>query len=227
MELLDDERIPVADLEQNLRELEFINHWLGGHALTLSAFRACLSAEPQATLLRVVELGSGGGDNLRLLAKWCRANGIRAEFTGVDLKSDCIRYAQKQSGRYPEIRYLQSDYLQHAPEQPYDVAFSSLFCHHLSAAQIQDYLAWNTRFARQFFINDLHRHSLAKASIALLTTLFSKSYLVKHDAPLSVARAWNKAEWQQHFQEAGIQHFRISWVWAFRYKILGKGKADV
>jgi hypothetical protein len=30
-ELLDKENIPEADLIQNLKELDFINTWLGGH----------------------------------------------------------------------------------------------------------------------------------------------------------------------------------------------------
>lgn len=227
LELLDAEEIPVADLVQNLRELEFINRWLGGHALSLKAFQSCLKTLPDHSPIRVVELGSGGGDNLRLLAKWCRKQEIKATFTGIDLKSDCIGYAQEQSEAYPEISYIQSDYLLHKPEQVYDVAFSSLFCHHLNEEQIQSYLAWNVRFAKHFFINDLHRHVLAKWSIALLTSLFSKSYLVKHDAPLSVARAWSKAEWKQHFQAAGIQNYRINWVWSFRYQILGRGLSDV
>ena len=45
-----------------------------------------------------------------------------------------------------------------------------------------------------FFINDLHRHPLAYHSIRILTSLFSKSYLVKNDAPLSVLRGFKKKE---------------------------------
>jgi hypothetical protein len=36
-ELLDDEHIPKSDLWQNLKELDIINRYLGGHAATLSA----------------------------------------------------------------------------------------------------------------------------------------------------------------------------------------------
>lgn len=70
-----------------------------------------------------------------------------------------------------------------------------------------------------FFINDLQRHPLAYYSIKWITSLFSKSYLVKNDAPLSVARGFTKKEWIEIFRSAGISNFSIKWKWAFRYLI--------
>ena len=34
-ELLDRDDIPFEDIQQNMKELEFINHFLGGHNITL------------------------------------------------------------------------------------------------------------------------------------------------------------------------------------------------
>ena len=73
-----------------------------------------------------------------------------------------------------------------------------------------------------FFINDLHRHTLAYYSIKWLSSLFSKSYLVKNDAPLSVARGFTKNEWEQIFKSSGIANFAINWKWAFRHLIICK-----
>ena len=70
-----------------------------------------------------------------------------------------------------------------------------------------------------FFINDLHRHAIAYYSIKFLTSLFSHSYLVKHDAPLSVRRGFKKEEWEKIFSNAGIIKYSIEWKWAFRYLI--------
>ena len=70
-----------------------------------------------------------------------------------------------------------------------------------------------------FFINDLQRNTIAYFSIAMLTKMFSKSYLVKNDAPLSVARGFHKNEWQKIFSLAGINNFSVQWKWAFRYLI--------
>ena len=71
-----------------------------------------------------------------------------------------------------------------------------------------------------FFINDLHRHWLAYYSIQNITRIFSRSYLVKNDAPLSVARGFKKDEWKELMKNAGIQNYSISWRWAFRYLIV-------
>ncbi|MDX5320461.1 MAG: methyltransferase domain-containing protein, partial [Bacteroidota bacterium] len=143
---------------------------------------------------------------------------IHAHFTGVDLKADCIAYAREKSMDYPEIHFVQSDYRDYAPEQAVDIAFSSLFCHHLSTNEMLEYLHWMKSCSRHFFINDLHRNKIAESAIGLLTSLFSKSYLVKNDAPASVRRGWIRREWQELLEQSDIQA-EISWQWAFRWRI--------
>ena len=76
----------------------------------------------------------------------------------------------------------------------------------------------NTR--KGFFINDLHRHWLAYYSIQIITSIFSGSYLVKNDAPLSVARGFKKKEWATMIAAAGIANCSIQWKWAFRHLIV-------
>ena len=76
-----------------------------------------------------------------------------------------------------------------------------------------------------FFINDLQRHRLAYYAIKLLTQLFSSSYLVKNDAPLSVARGFVKAEWESILDEADVKKYTIQWKWAFRYLVIIKNNA--
>jgi len=73
-----------------------------------------------------------------------------------------------------------------------------------------------------FFINDLHRHYLAYYSIKFLTGLFSKSYLVKNDAPLSVRRGFKRNEWENLLRQAAINSYSIQWKWAFRWLIVFK-----
>lgn len=77
-----------------------------------------------------------------------------------------------------------------------------------------------------FFINDLHRHQLAYHSIKWLSRIFSKSYLVKNDAPLSVARGFTKSEWLSLIQSARISKFTIEWKWAFRWLIIVIGNNE-
>jgi hypothetical protein len=86
-------------------------------------------------------------------------------------------------------------------------------------------LKWMKQNSRiGFFINDLHRHSLAYHSIRLLTRLFSKSYLVKNDAPISVTRGFKKNELENFLINAGIADYTIQWKWAFRWLVTSTNK---
>ena len=69
-------------------------------------------------------------------------------------------------------------------------------------------------------INDLERNAFAYYAIKLLTKLFSKSYLVKNDAPLSVKRGFRTVEWHAIIKDAGVQEYTVSSKWAFRHEII-------
>jgi hypothetical protein len=71
-----------------------------------------------------------------------------------------------------------------------------------------------------FFINDLHRHPFAYYSIKWLTGLFSKSYLVKNDAPLSVLRGFKRKELEMFNVQCSILNARLKWKWAFRWLLI-------
>ena len=71
-----------------------------------------------------------------------------------------------------------------------------------------------------FFINDLHRHLIAYHFIKVATKLFSKSYLVKNDAPVSVLRGFKKNDWKIILENSGIKNYSIKWKWAFRFLII-------
>ena len=219
-ELLDRDDIPFADIERNMQELDFINTYLGGHAITIAGIEKIMKGAPAAkTDWLICEIGCGGGDNLKAIHRWCAGRGITPRFIGIDINPQCIEVAVHKLRNIP-CTLIASDYklarLQHKP----DIVFSSLFCHHFTGEELTGMLQWMQLWAGTgFFINDLHRHPLAYYSIKGLTALFSSSYLVKNDAPLSVHRGFKRAEWKQLLHAAGIRLYKISWRWAFRYLI--------
>ena len=200
-----------------MEELNVINSLLGGHAITLKGFNALRGNRQK---IRVCEIGCGGGDNLLSIYNWCCKNNIEVTFTGIDIKAECIEFAKTKKALQNCTTWMVNDYKKITFNQPPHIIFSSLFCHHFKEEELITQLQWmRQQSSIGFFINDLQRHPLAYYSITLLTQLFSKSYLVKNDAPLSVRRGLIKKEWQQLFAEAGIQPFTIQWQWAFRYLI--------
>ena len=219
-ELLDQDDIPFNDIKRNMEELDLINSKLGGHNITITGFSRLqkLITNPD-TELHVVELGCGGGDNLRVIKKWSEKNNIRVRLTGIDLNPACISFAENQPDN-KGIEFLCSDYRDAVFNEKPHIVFSSLFCHHFNDDELVSMLKWMyANSVTGFFINDLHRHPLAYYSIKLLTGIFSKSYLVKNDAPLSVQRGYKKRDWIKAFEKAGIENYTCEWKWAFRWLI--------
>lgn len=223
-ELLDNDSIPKLDLFQNLKELHFINTWLGGHQVTIKGLHQFKFEKTK--VYTIIDIGCGGGDNLIYIAKWAKNKGLTFKLIGVDLKEDCITYAKQQCENFPEIRFICSDYrnLPHLNIQ-FDIALACLFTHHLKNDEISEMLTWCSQHASLgFLINDLHRNFLAYYSIAWLTAIFSKSYLVKNDAKLSVARGFIKTDWVQILPKSicNYANVKVSWAWAFRWLVVGK-----
>jgi 2-polyprenyl-3-methyl-5-hydroxy-6-metoxy-1,4-benzoquinol methylase len=214
-ELLDGDNIPFPALRQNLKELNFINTWLGGHAITLRGIERTIG---NAQTITICEIGCGGGDNLYTIYQYCLKKNIKANFIGIDINEGCINYAHK---RYPQLKWICSDYAIVQFDREPTIIFSSLFCHHFTNEQLVKMLQWLQQNSRDaFFINDLQRHWLPYYLIKYATKIFSRSYLVKNDACLSVARSFTKKDWLLLLEQAGIKKYTVSWQWAFRWLVI-------
>jgi 2-polyprenyl-3-methyl-5-hydroxy-6-metoxy-1,4-benzoquinol methylase len=213
LELLDQPNISAADIYTNMHELNIINTWLGGHATTIKGFA---SLSKNQTQLSVCEIGCGGGDNINAIYAYCQKHNINATFTGIDYNEHCIEFAKKKYSHLP-AQWICADAFA-ADTQAYDIIFTSLFCHHFKENDVQRLAVLMQRKSRLgYFINDLQRNRIAYASIKILTSLFSKSHLVKNDAPLSVQRGFLRSELQHLFSGA-----KVMWCWAFRYLVVFK-----
>ncbi|HSZ87546.1 MAG TPA: methyltransferase domain-containing protein [Puia sp.] len=219
-ELLDLDDIPFDAIKKNMDELEFINKYLGGHQITIEGFKKLLGNKKEIT---ICEIGCGAGDNLMALYKWCKKKNIAARFIGIDINPNCIAIAKSKCD-FANFSFSISDYrdfifLDNKP----DIIFSSLFCHHFTNEELVFMLRWMmNNSSAGIFINDLHRHLLAYHSIHFLTKIFSDSYLVKNDAPLSVLRGFTKKDWELILQKAGFNSYSLKWKWAFRWLLVIK-----
>jgi 2-polyprenyl-3-methyl-5-hydroxy-6-metoxy-1,4-benzoquinol methylase len=218
-EKMDDPSVPVTEVFKALKELEIINHWLGGYNVVLSALNNLpWSEEP----LTIMDLGCGGGDMLRHVAEWGSANHRDVRLIGVDINPAMIEFAKKRSDYLPNVKYMVNSVWDDVLlEQKPDIVINSLFCHHFDDNELVNLVSRMTRIAQgHVIINDLHRHWFAYHSIKTLTQLFSRTYLVKYDGPLSVARALTRNEWVRIMEKAGVKKYSIDWMWAWRWKIM-------
>jgi 2-polyprenyl-3-methyl-5-hydroxy-6-metoxy-1,4-benzoquinol methylase len=225
-ELLDGDDIDFSEIALNMRELETINRWLGGHRLTIRGMRRLAG---DARSLHVCEIGCGGGDNLKAVADWGRKAGVDIRLTGIDVKESCIGFARGRKDIGASTEWICSDYRVARPESTPDVVFCSLFCHHFdepSILHIMDWMHANSRLG--YFINDLQRDRMAYAGIRILTALFSRSRLVRNDAPLSVRRGFGRRDLEGLVAAASEGQadvrFEIESGWAFRWLLTADKK---
>lgn len=221
-ELMDDLAADPAVTRQSLRELELINRLLGGFSLTLVALDSLKLSSTSSAPVTIVDVGCGSGDSLRRIAAWGRRRGLHLRLVGLDWNPVMVETARAASLDFPEISYVQQDVWDPALlSLEADVVHSSLFCHHFDAPELPRLLAHFARAARRaVVINDLHRHPLAYYSIILLTRLFSRSPQVKYDGPVSVLRAMSRRDWTEALGGARLSHYRLSWCWAFRWRLV-------
>lgn len=209
---------------RTLKELEIINTWLGGNAVTIHALNQLLARKtiiPGQTL-HIADLGCGGGDMLKIVSKWAKKKGIKTRLTGYDANPYIIEFARKHADSYPEIEFKALDVLSEAfNEETFDIVLCTLFCHHFEDEVLNRLLSRlksQTRLA--IVINDIHRHWFAYHSIKWLTGIFSRSEMVKYDAKLSVLRAFRRKELKNIIHNSGFSSFEIRWKWAFRFQAI-------
>ncbi len=222
LEIMDDLDCKGEVVDQTLRELDAINHWLGGNAVTLSGLKNLLSEVDSKKNISIVDLGCGSGEMLKLIARQAKHEGRLLKLIGIDANPNITTFAQEHSKGYDNIEFeAQNVFSKKFQERKFDIVLATLFFHHFDNEQlIKFFHHLKSQVRIGIVINDIHRHYLAYHSIKLLTNFFSRSSMVKFDAPLSVLRAFKKQELKNILSEAGIKNYSLKWKWAFRWQVI-------
>ncbi len=222
--MMDELEMGGDDMAKTLDELEIINRMLGGYSVVTHAIEKLLKENSEKKTIALADLGCGGGDTLRVLAKWARNKNIAIQITGIDANEFIVQYATEKSKHFPEISYMQQDiFSQEFAGRQYDIITASLFTHHFTDEQlIKLFSQIKNQVRLGVVINDLHRHPFAYYSIKYITKCFAKSPLIKNDAPLSVARAFTKKDIVELLKRSGVENFSVKWRWAFRWQVIFK-----
>ncbi|SKB75436.1 methyltransferase domain-containing protein [Daejeonella lutea] len=217
-EMMDDFALGPEVIDPIMDELEVVNKLLGGYKVFFNAFRQIKIKDGMS----ISDWGCGGGDSLRQIAIWARKKGLKIKLIGIDATPAAIEYARIKSFDFPEISYILADVTSNdLHTNQFDIVLSSLFTHHFKDAQWIKLIQKMSDCARiAVIVNDLHRHWFAFHSIGVLTSLFSRSEMVKHDSKISVMRSFKKADIVKMLQEAGIKNYKLKWMWAFRWQLI-------
>jgi len=213
-EMLDDLAASGPEIDQNLRELAFINKWLGGYRPIFRGLEHLNKLTPQQKHYKIADIGCGGGDVLKAIHDQFKDR-FQCEFHGFDANPAILDYAKAyfQQAHYHECNVVHDP----ASIQNFDVVIMNLFAHHFDEHTL-DQLVVNLKSQNNkwLIINDLHRHYVPYYLILFATQLLSNSSMVKNDAPLSVLRGFKKHELARIPKKASV-NYQITWHWPFKW----------
>lgn len=218
-EIMDDLDIHGEVIDQTLKELDTINRRLGGNAISLSSFKKLLKNHDVKSL---ADLGCGGGDIMMGMAKIAQSAKSKISFIGIDANPHIVDYAKRNCKDWTNIDFQSINIFEKEfKSQKYDIIHCCLFLHHFTEVQLVDlFRSFKDQARVAIIVNDLHRHPLAFYSIKWITRFFSKSYMVRNDAAVSVARGFTRSELVSTLSQAGISNYTLRWRWAFRWQLV-------
>ncbi|MEW1979480.1 class I SAM-dependent methyltransferase [Citricoccus sp. NPDC079358] len=216
---------PDCDLDalhRTYRGFGVVNPVVAGWQLTYRRWiRPLLATDHTVTLL---DIGSGGGDRPRALARQARRDGFRVSITAIDPDARAHAWATARPS-VPGLAFRQatSGDLVAAGER-YDVVVSNHLLHHLEPAELDGLLADSERLsARRAVHSDIRRspaaYALFSAGAGLATPLFPGSF-IRPDGLASIRRSYTPGELAAVLRPGWRAHTQLPWrnlaVWDAR-----------
>ncbi len=205
LELMDRPDAAPAELETALKNLRSLNRWFGSHRIVSEFMRRWIKPGDR---VRVLDLASGSADIPRLVADHARAVGAQASIVAVDAQPATVATAARLSADYPEIGCECADALIFQPAEPFDIVLCSLALHHFAEDDAVLLLRRCRDLSRRYvLITDLRRGLFSRVGVDLLTTLFFRDRMTRHDGRISTRRAFSFAELCALARRAGWDDF--------------------
>jgi SAM-dependent methyltransferase len=214
-----DGAIGAAELAATLADIDRLNAWFGGHALTRRQIRRLTADVPHDRALSVVDVGGGTAAFAVRLAEWARRHGRAIRIVVVERDPAALALARPVVSAYPEVLLIQGD----ATALPFhahavDIVSSSLTLHHLEPEEAVAGLREMTAAARiAVVVNDLLRRRLSLGLVWLATRLLRCHPISRHDGPLSVRRSYSRDELRALAARAGAHRLTVR-----EYPVLGR-----
>lgn len=191
-ERMDDPGCDPGTLRRTYARFETVNALVAGWARVYRReLRPRLSRERPATLL---DIGCGGGDVARRLARWARRDGLRLAVTAIDADERAVRYAAGLPAD-PDVtfrRALSGDLVREG--RAFDFVTSNHLLHHLTDAELRALLTDCERLARvRVLHSDLTRHALAYHLFSVGARVFPGTF-IREDGLRSIRRSHTRAE---------------------------------
>jgi SAM-dependent methyltransferase len=225
-ELMDDRTIGGAELAVALRQLRLINRLLGAVWPTVEGVDRLWREGGRPPRLCVLDVGAGSGESAQALQRWARLRGVALQVTLLDIHPETCAAAARNLRDASGVSVVCGDVLR-LPLRGADVVTASLFTHHLDGALLPSALVAMARTAwLGVVVNDLHRSLVAWVLIRLLTGLFSRNRMIRHDAPLSVLRGFQASELAALRERQELANLHVVWRPFFRWLVVIPSAAE-
>ncbi|MCE0484168.1 MAG: methyltransferase domain-containing protein [Methylacidiphilales bacterium] len=224
-ELMDLPSQDEAALRSDLENIARLNRTFGGRKAVEIIFHKLADKTKQLVL---VDLASGYGDHGRNLLQRARERSRDITIVAVDVQFQTLQIARSATPPGQKMFFIQAD----ARQLPFrtrgaDLVFCSLALHHFAENDALTVLREMGRVGRRgTACVDLVRSRLAAFCIWLLTTFIIRDPMVRHDARLSVRRAFTGREMKSLANRAGWPNLKqIKFFW-FQQAVMARASQD-
>lgn len=193
--------------------------------------------------IRLCDVGTGCADIPIALARRARARGWPLQIIAVESNPVCVEEARRRARRFPEVTVVEADArevlraaaspersrgsgeaggLSHA--EPFHLVTASLFLHHFPPVEAGAWLSLMAAASRHgVLVSDLERAWRYLFAVRLISPLLTSSRIFRHDAALSVRRAYTFKEWHALARRAGLKEASVKRRFGGRVFVAGSG----
>ena len=195
-----------------------VNRFLGGTRAVLWHFRRWSRSWKPGERIVVLDVGTGGGDIPRALARWGKDAGFDLRVVALDREPGCVRAAAREAGK--DVAVVRGD-AWHMPVREVDYVMSSMMFHHLNDQDCIRLLGVFGSLARRgILVSDLLRRRRAWLWARVLSSLYGK--LAANDAPLSVLRGFSLPEARGLAHASGLPWLHLDEFFGHRFTLAGE-----
>jgi SAM-dependent methyltransferase len=227
-ELLDREADTVApeELAGNLRDIRRANRFLGGTRAVLRALAPVLGASG-GEVVSVLDVATGSADIPQAIVGEARRRGWRVRVLATDVQPSVLAVAR--AAELPGVLAVEQADARTLPyaDGSFDVVTLSLALHHFAPEDALVVLSEMRRVGKRLLVvNDLERSRAGYAGAWLVGHALTRNRLTRHDAPLSVRRAYTRGEALALARRAGWHAPKVRGAIPFRYVLTGSSEPD-